>query len=76
MSERCSAPISVQQWYQLLKDTASLLEAPTKHHRELLHQAYALRDTHAVDSNTLAEMLELADAALVYAHEAQADQHW
>lgn len=50
--------------------------APKKHHRELLHQAYALRDMHAVDSGTLADMLELADEALMYAHSVQADKHW
>ena len=68
--------MSIQEWRQLLNDTQALLLAPKKHHRELLHQAYALRDTHAVDSGTLADMLELADEALMYAHSVQADQHW
>lgn len=76
MTEQCSEPISVQEWYQLLYNTADLLEAPTKHHRELLHQAYALRDAHKVDADTLAEMLELADEALLHAHDVQAQQHW
>lgn len=74
MSDTGSEPISVQEWYQLLRDTAALLEAPKRHHRELLHQAYALRDAHVVDTNTLAEMLELADEALVYAHDVHAEQ--
>lgn len=68
--------MSIQEWRQLLNDTQALLLAPKKHHRELLHHAYALRDTHAVDSGTLAEMLELADEALIYAHSVQADQQW
>lgn len=68
--------MSIQEWRQLLNDTEALLLAPKKHHRELLHQAYALRDTHAVDLATLADMLELADEALMYAHSVQADQHW
>ncbi|WP_252092510.1 hypothetical protein [Pseudomonas sp. MWU13-3659] len=69
-------PITVQEWYQLLQDVSSLLKSTTAHHRELLHQAYALRDAHAVDAGTLAEMLELADEALVYAHDTLSDQHW
>ena len=68
--------MSIQEWRQLLNDTEALLLAPKKHHRELLHHAYALRDTHDVDSGTLADMLELADEALIYAHSVQADQHW
>ncbi|MCL8302197.1 hypothetical protein [Pseudomonas mosselii] len=68
--------VTVQEWHLLLRDTSALLEAPTKHHRELLHQAYALRDTHAVDAGTLAEMLELADEALMYAHETLQADHW
>ncbi|MCL8331398.1 hypothetical protein M9Y56_20150 [Pseudomonas juntendi] len=68
--------MSIQEWRQLLNDTEALLLAPKKHHRELLHQAYALRDMHAVDSGTLADMLELVDEALMYAHSVQADQHW
>lgn len=69
-------PITVQEWYQLLQNASSLLKSPTVHHRELLHQAYALRDAHAVAAGTLAEMLELADEALVYAHDTLSDQHW
>lgn len=68
--------MSIQEWRQLLNDTEALLHAPKKHHRELLHHAYSLRDTHAVDSGTLADMLELADEALMYAHSVQADQQW
>jgi hypothetical protein len=68
--------MSIQEWRQLLNDTEALLLAPKKHHRELLHHAYALRDTHAVDSGTLADMLELADEALMYSHSVQADQQW
>lgn len=68
--------MSIHEWQQLLNDTEALLLAPKKHHRELLHHAYALRDTHDVDSGTLADMLELADEALMYAHSVQADQHW
>ncbi|MFI8556245.1 hypothetical protein [Pseudomonas putida] len=67
---------TVHEWHQLLSDTASLLKTPKRHHRELLHQAYALRDAHEVDGDTLAEMLELADEALMYAHAVQEDQHW
>jgi hypothetical protein len=67
---------TLREWYHLLQDTQALLEAPTKHHRELLHQAYAMRDAHVVDRGTLAEMLELADEALVYAHESSAQDHW
>jgi len=68
--------MSIQEWRQLLKDTEALLLAPKKHHRELLHHAYALRDMHAVDPGTLADMLELADEALMYAHSTQTDQQW
>lgn len=67
---------TVSEWYHLLHNTQALLQAPTKHHRELLHQAYAMKDAHVVDRGTLAEMLELADEALVYAHEASAQDHW
>jgi len=67
---------SIQEWRQLLNDTNVLFVAPKKHHRGLLHHEYALRDTHAVDSGTLANMLELADEALMYAHSLQADQQW
>lgn len=68
--------ISVPDWHDLLSNTSALLDAPTKHHRELLHQAYTLRDAHEIDDGTLAEMLELADEALMYAHAVQAEQHW
>lgn len=76
MANQVITTISVQEWYQLLQDVSSLLKSPTTHHRELLHQAYALRDAHAVDAGTLAEMLELADEALVHAHDTLSDQHW
>ncbi|MGE8327884.1 hypothetical protein [Pseudomonas urmiensis] len=62
--------ITIPEWYHLLQDTDALISEPKKHHRELLHQAYALRDAHAVDAETLAKMLELAEEALVYANEA------
>lgn len=68
--------ITLPEWYHLLQDIDALIHEPTKHHRELLHQAYALRDAHAVDAGTLAEMLELADEALVYAHESTSAEHW
>ena len=68
--------LTVEDWYQLLRDTVALLQAPEKHHRELLHQAYGMRDAHVVDAGTLAEMLELADEALVYAHESVSAEHW
>jgi hypothetical protein len=68
--------ISIQEWRQLLNYTDALLLAPKKHYRELLHHAYALRDTHVVDPGNLADMLELADEALMYAHSVQADQQW
>lgn len=68
--------MSIQEWRLLLNDTQALLLAPKKHHRELLHHAYALRDTHAVDSAILADMLELANEALMYAHSVRADQQW
>ncbi len=68
--------ITLPEWYHLLQDIDALIQEPTKHHRELLHQAYALRDAHAVDSGTLTEMLELADEALVYAHESASAAHW
>lgn len=32
--------ITLPEWYHLLQDTDALLQEPTKHHRELLHQAY------------------------------------
>ncbi|MBC3410101.1 hypothetical protein HU720_02125 [Pseudomonas sp. SWRI51] len=70
------ALISVPQWYHLLQDVDALLRAPTKHHRELLHHAYALRDAHAVDPDTLTEMLELADEALMYAHQSAEADSW
>lgn len=66
-------PRSAEEWHQLLQDRQALLKAPIAHHRELLHQAYALRDRHAVDAVTLGEMLEHADAALAYAREALVD---
>ncbi len=68
--------ITVPEWYELLRDVDALLRAPQKHHRELLLQAYALRDAHAIDAGTLAEMLELADEALVYALESASTDHW
>ncbi|MGE8166657.1 hypothetical protein ACQKO7_00395 [Pseudomonas putida] len=76
MSAKDQPMMSVEEWQLLLNDTAALLRAPTKHHRELLHQAYSLRDAHEVDCGTLAEMLELADEALMYAHAVQTDQNW
>lgn len=42
--------VTLPEWYHLLQDADSLIREPTKHHRELLHQAYALRDAHAVDA--------------------------
>ncbi len=68
--------ISIQEWRQLLNDTEALLHAPKDYHRERLHQAYALRDTQALDSGTLADMLELADEALMHARSVQPDQQW
>lgn len=76
MSEMNLPKMTVEEWQQLLNDTTALLRTPTRHHRELLHQAYSLRDAHEVDAGTLAEMLELADEALMYAHAVQAEQHW
>lgn len=64
---------TAQEWHCLLQDRQALYASPTTHHRELLHQAYALRDAHVVDANTLAEMLELADAALEHALEGLGD---
>lgn len=58
---------SAEQWHLMLHDKRALYQAPIAHHRELLHQAYALRDAHVIDQSTLAEMLELADAALDHA---------
>lgn len=68
--------LTVEGWYQLLWDTTALLQSPEKHHRELLHQAYGMRDAHVVDADILAEMLELADEALVYAHDSASTEHW
>ncbi|MFF7063587.1 hypothetical protein [Pseudomonas sp. NPDC008258] len=68
--------MTTQEWRQLLNDTEALLQAPRKHHLELLHQAYPLPDTHAADSGTLVDMSELADEALMYAHSVQPDQQW
>ena len=68
--------ISLPEWYHLLQDTHALIQEPTRYHRELLHQAYALRDAHAIDAGTLAEMLELADEALVYAHQSNSAEEW
>lgn len=61
--------ITLPEWYHLLQDTDALLQKPAEHHQKLLHQAYALREAHAIDARTLGEMLELADEALGYAHE-------
>lgn len=68
--------LTVPEWYHRLQDTEALILEPTKYHRELLHQAYALRDAHTVDTGTLAEMVELADEALIYAYEAAAASGW
>ena len=76
MIDQQPAQLSVAEWYHLLQNTDALLQEPTKHHRELLHQAYALRDAHAVDRDTLTEMLELADEALVYAHQSVEAENW
>lgn len=76
MNDQCSAQILIREWYQLLRDTAVLLEASKNHHREFLHQAYALHDAHVVHGNTLAEKLELADEALAHAHDVHAEQEW
>lgn len=70
MPARQTNLITIPEWYHLLQDTDALIKDPRRHHRELLHQAYALRDAHIVDAETLTEMLELADETLVYAHEA------
>ena len=69
-------PITLPEWYHLLQDTDALIQEPMKHHRELLHHAYALRDAHLIDPMTLAEMLQLVDEALVYAHEAASAENW
>ncbi|AXO90269.1 hypothetical protein DZC75_20560 [Pseudomonas parafulva] len=63
--------IGLAVWQQMLDDTKALLHAPIAHHRELVHLAYELRDTHAVDDAALADMLELSSAALEYAQEIQ-----
>lgn len=68
--------VSIQKWRKLLNDTGALLLAPSRHHKELVHHAYALRDMHAVDLGTQADVLELADEALIYAHPVKADQQW
>ncbi|MBV4533282.1 hypothetical protein HU719_017960 [Pseudomonas sp. SWRI107] len=68
--------LTLPEWYHLLQDTDALIQEPTKRHRELLHHAYALRDAHSVDAGTLAEMLELADEALMYAHQATEAENW
>lgn len=64
---------SVREWYQLLNDRSALMTQPVAHHRELLHQAFALRDSHAIDAATLADLLELADAALDHAQDLSAN---
>ncbi|WP_177410593.1 hypothetical protein [Pseudomonas sp. SDI] len=69
-----TAITAAEDWHLLLQDKRALYESPIAHHRELLHQAYALRDVHAIGQNTLAEMLELADAALEHALERAQDE--
>lgn len=64
---------STEGWHAMLHDKESLYRAPVALHRELLHQAHTLRDVRAIDLDGLAEMLELADAALEHAREALID---
>lgn len=64
---------SAEEWHAMLHDKECLYRDPVVHHRALLHNAYALRDAHVIDVDCLAEMLELADAALEHAREALID---
>ena len=64
---------SAKGWHTMPQDKESLYRDPVAYHRELLHQAYTLRDAHIIDAGGLTEMLELADAALEHAREALID---
>lgn len=64
---------AVAVWRTLLNDQTTLLERPGAHHKLLIDRA---RDMHLLDivgRDELCEMLELADAALEYAIEANLD---
>lgn len=62
--------IAVASWRSLLNDQATLLDRPGAHHKLLADSARELHKLEIVERDELCEMLELADAALEYAIEA------
>lgn len=60
-------------WKIMLRDEVSLLAMPGAHHKALLRQAHVLHRGRLIDADELADLLELADAALAYAVESLLD---
>lgn len=55
------------------RDDVAPLAMPGAHHKALLRQAHAQHRDRLIDADDLSEMLEFADAALVYAIEVLLD---
>ncbi|WP_246376143.1 hypothetical protein [Pseudomonas crudilactis] len=74
-SAEAITPLSsgVAQWRVMLRDEEALLAMPGAHHKALLRQANALHQGQVIDADELADLLELADAALAYAVESLLD---
>jgi hypothetical protein len=64
---------AVTQWRTMLRNDVALLAKPGAHHKALLKQAYALHQDRVIDSDDLADLLELADGALAFAVESLLD---
>lgn len=64
---------AIRGWYLMLRDEASLLARPGAHHKSLLTHAQQLHREHLIDAENLSELLEFADAALLFAIESLLD---
>jgi hypothetical protein len=66
---------AIAQWELLLRDEATLLENPGRHHKTLLIEAHTLHRLQVINRDDLNDLLEQADGALAYAVEALIDCH-
>lgn len=67
------ATSAVADWYAMLRDQEALLAMPGAYHKTLLNRAHAMHCAQLIGPEDLGELLEFADAALLFAIEALLD---
>jgi hypothetical protein len=64
---------AMADWYALLRDQEALMAMPGAHHKALLKRAHTMHRAHLIGVDDLCELLEFADAALMFAIESLLD---